>query len=297
MTLARYHRPPGRLPPKAPFPRLIPPCQNHQKGPEGVQPNTPLDGMPLWHCRPERPVRRRWGNRCASTRHSLGMPLSVHGLMHQRDRQCLAWRPYKIDTLLLFMANMAWNSSMNTAQVREMLVDRTGTRHSQDPVHHRVRCVPVGDGRIRRWLETRPPGAPTRFPVRPSISSSTAVDSVRIPVVPAKGQCKPFQEVLIEAAGDAALRLPAFVDQKGEPQVPRHRLHHQLQRLRRVRDRLSVRLARQGGFQFLKGERPQIRWEMCAAEQLCVFHYELLIISTCRQRPGTKVTGMGACPA
>ncbi|MBA1331215.1 hypothetical protein QQ73_08640, partial [Candidatus Endoriftia persephone str. Guaymas] len=32
--------------------------------------------------------------------------------------------PYKIDTLLLFMANMAWNSSMNTENVREMLTDK-----------------------------------------------------------------------------------------------------------------------------------------------------------------------------
>ncbi|REM28704.1 hypothetical protein DSI31_16880, partial [Mycobacterium tuberculosis] len=29
--------------------------------------------------------------------------------------------PYRIDTLLIFMANMAWNSSMNTMAVREML--------------------------------------------------------------------------------------------------------------------------------------------------------------------------------
>ena len=37
-----------------------------------------------------------------------------------------AWRgdPYRIDTLLLFMANMAWNSSMNTSATRQMLADR-----------------------------------------------------------------------------------------------------------------------------------------------------------------------------
>src|SRR4029450_2368100 len=37
-----------------------------------------------------------------------------------------AWRgdPYKIDTLLIFMANMAWNSAMNTVEVRRMLNDR-----------------------------------------------------------------------------------------------------------------------------------------------------------------------------
>ena len=30
-----------------------------------------------------------------------------------------------LDTLLIFMANMAWNSSMNTLQVREMLNDKS----------------------------------------------------------------------------------------------------------------------------------------------------------------------------
>lgn len=37
-----------------------------------------------------------------------------------------AWRgdPYPIDTLFLFMANMAWNSSMNTSEVRKMLNDK-----------------------------------------------------------------------------------------------------------------------------------------------------------------------------
>ena len=32
--------------------------------------------------------------------------------------------PYKIDTLFLYMANMAWNSSMNTGAVGDMLTDK-----------------------------------------------------------------------------------------------------------------------------------------------------------------------------
>jgi len=37
-----------------------------------------------------------------------------------------AWRgdPYRIDTLLIFMANMAWNATMNTSDVRQMLNDK-----------------------------------------------------------------------------------------------------------------------------------------------------------------------------
>ncbi len=51
-------------------------------------------------------------------------PLSVHGLMHNAITN--AWRgdPYRIDTLMIFMANMAWNSSMNTVNVRDMLKDK-----------------------------------------------------------------------------------------------------------------------------------------------------------------------------
>jgi anaerobic selenocysteine-containing dehydrogenase len=34
------------------------------------------------------------------------------------------------------------------------------------------------------------------------------VDSVRVPMLPPLGQCKPFQEVIVELAG--RLKLPAF---------------------------------------------------------------------------------------
>jgi anaerobic selenocysteine-containing dehydrogenase len=32
--------------------------------------------------------------------------------------------PYKIDTLFMYMANMSWNSSMNTSGVMKMLTDK-----------------------------------------------------------------------------------------------------------------------------------------------------------------------------
>jgi anaerobic selenocysteine-containing dehydrogenase len=41
-------------------------------------------------------------------------PLAAHGMMHMVIRNAWAGDPYKIDTLFIFMANMAWNSSMNT---------------------------------------------------------------------------------------------------------------------------------------------------------------------------------------
>ncbi|MDH5735223.1 MAG: molybdopterin-dependent oxidoreductase, partial [Gammaproteobacteria bacterium] len=97
---------PGGFRHKAPFPRPIPPCAKTPKGPEGVQPNTPLGGMPLgWPADPndlfvdenQQPVR-------IDKAFSWEFPLSAHGLMHNVITN--AWRgdPYSIDTLMIFMA-------------------------------------------------------------------------------------------------------------------------------------------------------------------------------------------------
>jgi len=51
-------------------------------------------------------------------------PLSAHGLMHMVISNAHAGDPYHIDTLFLYMANMAWNSSMNTSAVIGMLTDK-----------------------------------------------------------------------------------------------------------------------------------------------------------------------------
>jgi anaerobic selenocysteine-containing dehydrogenase len=48
---------------------------------------------------------------------------------------------------------------------------------------------------------------------RPISEFDGPVDSVRIPVLPPTGQCKPFQEVLVELAG--RLKFPAFVNADG----------------------------------------------------------------------------------
>jgi anaerobic selenocysteine-containing dehydrogenase len=117
---------PGGFRHKAPFPRPIPPCAKPPNDPRAVKPNTPLDGMPLgW---PEEPDDLFVNDDGSPVRidkaFSWEYPLSVHGLMHNVITN--AWRgdPYKIDTLMVFMANMAWNSSMNTSEVRKMLNDK-----------------------------------------------------------------------------------------------------------------------------------------------------------------------------
>ena len=55
---------------------------------------------------------------------SWDAPLAAHGMMHMLIRNAWAGDPYPIDTLFMFMANMSWNSSMNTTETMRMLTDK-----------------------------------------------------------------------------------------------------------------------------------------------------------------------------
>ena len=270
---------PGGFRHKAPFPRPIPPCPKPPKGPQGVQPNTPLDGMPLgWPADPNdlfvddegNPVRIDKG-------FSWEYPLSVHGLMHNVITN--AWRgdPYKIDTLLLFMANMAWNSSMNTAKVREMLVDR------DDDGEYKIPFIIVCDAFQSETVAFADLVLPATTYLerhdalsmldRPISEFDGPVDSVRIPVVAPKGECKPFQEVLIELG--TRLGLPAFVDDKGARKFrdyPDFIINYETSPGSGIGFLSGWR--GKGGEKFLKGEPNPRQWEMYAKNN-CVFHYEL----------------------
>src|SRR3546814_11951292 len=45
-------------------------------------------------------------------------------MMHTLIRNAHAGDPYRIDTLLMFMANMSWNSAMNTRETMQWLTDK-----------------------------------------------------------------------------------------------------------------------------------------------------------------------------
>ena len=129
---------------------------------------TPLAGMPLGF-RPGRRIcwSRTTARRGASTRPIPGRRRSPRtACMHTVIRNAWAGDPYPIDTLFLYMANMAWNSSMNTVETIAMLTDRnSATGELQDPAHHLFRRLSTP----RRW--------PTPIwccPTRPISSAGTA---------------------------------------------------------------------------------------------------------------------------
>ena len=279
MTLLGTIDRPGGFRHKAPFPRPIPPCPKPPKGPDAVQPNTPLDGMPLgWPADPNDLFVDGQGNPVRIDKaFSWEYPLSVHGLMHNVITN--AWRgdPYRIDTLMLFMANMAWNSSMNTDKVRDMLADKDENGEYKIPFiivcdAFQSETVAFADLVLPDTTYLERHDALSMLD-RPISEFDGPVDSVRIPVVPPKGQCKPFQEVLIELG--SRLGLPAFVDEKGARKFrdyPDFIINYETSPGSGIGFLSGWR--GKGGEKFLKGEPNPRQWEMYAKNN-CVFHYEL----------------------
>ncbi len=270
---------PGGFRHKAPFPRPIPPCPKTPTGPEDVQPNTPLNGMPLgWPADPDdlfvdddgNPVRIDKG-------FSWEYPLSVHGLMHNAITN--AWRgdPYKIDTLMLFMANMAWNSSMNTDKIRMMLNDKDETGE------YKIPFIIVADAFQSETVAFADLVLPDttyleRHDVmsmldRPISEFDGPVDSVRVPVVPPTGDCKPFQEVLIELG--SRLKLPPFVNADGSR---KYRNYPEFITKFETAPGSGIGFLAgwrgKGGEKSMRGEPNPSQWEMYAKNN-CVYHHHL----------------------
>ncbi|TNF37464.1 MAG: formate dehydrogenase, partial [Gammaproteobacteria bacterium] len=270
---------PGGFRHKAPFPRPIPPCPKTPKGPEGVKPNTPLDGMPLgWPADPNDLFVDEKGDPVRLDKaFSWEYPLSVHGLMHNVITN--AWRgdPYPIDTLMIFMANMAWNSSMNTSEVRNMLNDK------DENGEYKIPFIIVADAFQSEMVAYADLVLPDtsyleRHDVmsmldRPISEYDGPVDSVRIPVVPPKGECKPFQEVLVEMG--SRLKLPAFVNADGSRKFrdyPEFITNYETEPGSGIGFLAGWR--GKGGEKFMKGEPNPNQWEMYAKNN-CVYHYHL----------------------
>lgn len=279
MTLLGTIDRPGGFRHKAPFPRPIPPCAKTPSTPLAIKPNMPLDGMALgWPAEPDdlfvdqagAPVR-------IDKAFSWEYPLSVHGLMHNVITN--AWRgdPYRIDTLFIFMANMAWNSTMNTVEVRRMLNDRD--ENGEYKIPFLVVCDAF-QSEMTAFADLILPDTTylERHDVmsmldRPISEFDGPVDSVRIPVLPPTGECKPFQEVLIELG--TRLKLPAFVTREGRRKYrdyPDFIVNYETEPGSGIGFLAGWR--GRGGEKAMRGEPNPAQWEMYERNN-CVFHYEL----------------------
>jgi anaerobic selenocysteine-containing dehydrogenase len=270
---------PGGFRHKAPFPRAIPPTAPGLRSARAVQPDKPLGALPLaWPNGPDELFVDDAGNPMRIDKaFSWEHPLAVHGMMHNVITN--AWRgdPYRIDTLFIFMANMAWNSTMNTLDVRKMLNDRDESGEYRIPF---LIVCDAFESEMTAFADLVLPDTTylERHDVmsmldRPISEFDGPSDSVRIPVLPATGDCKPFQDVLVELG--SRLKLPAFVSADGS---------------RKYRDYADfvVRFETEpgsgigflagwrgkNGDQAMRGEPNPRQWEMYAKNN-CFFHYRL----------------------
>jgi sulfite dehydrogenase (quinone) subunit SoeA len=113
---------PGGYRLKPPYPK---PVEAHPTPHFTVTPGKPLSGPHLGYVRgPDQLALKEDGSPARIDKaFTWENPFSAHGLMHMVIPNAHAGDPYRIDTLFLYMANMSWNSSMNTSKVMEMLTD------------------------------------------------------------------------------------------------------------------------------------------------------------------------------
>jgi sulfite dehydrogenase (quinone) subunit SoeA len=144
-------------------------------------------------------------------------PLSAHGLMHMVIANAHAGDPYKIDTLFLYMANMAWNSSMNTEGTMKMLTDTDADgayviphiiysdAYSSEMVAYADLILPD-----TTYLERHDC---ISLLDRPICEADAAADAIRWPVIQPDRDVRAFQSVLCDLG--ARLNLPGFVTEDG----------------------------------------------------------------------------------
>jgi len=151
---------------------------------------------------------------------SWDAPISAHGLMHMVISNAHAGDPYPVDVLFLYMANMAWNSSMNTGGVIRMLEDR-------DPQtgEYRIPRIIVSDAYSSEMVAYADLVLPDTTYLerhdcismldRPISEPDAVQDAIRWPVVEPDRDVRGFQSVLLDLG--ARLRLPGFADSRGTP--------------------------------------------------------------------------------
>ncbi|RMF39289.1 MAG: formate dehydrogenase [Alphaproteobacteria bacterium] len=146
-------------------------------------------------------------------------PLAAHGMMHMVIANAASGDPYPIDTLFLYMANMAWNSSMNTAGTMEMLaaMDEDG--------NYRIPRIIYSDAYASEMVAYADLVLPDttyleRFDCislldRPISEADAAADAIRWPVITPDREVRGFQSVLLDLG--ARLGLPGMADADGKP--------------------------------------------------------------------------------
>ncbi|MGB6116598.1 MAG: molybdopterin oxidoreductase family protein [Mesorhizobium sp.] len=149
---------------------------------------------------------------------SWDAPISAHGLMHMVIANAHAGDPYPVDVLFLYMANMAWNSSMNTAGTIAMLEAKDETTGE-----YKIPKIIYSDAYSSEMVAYADLVLPDTTYLerhdcislldRPISEPDSVNDAIRWPVVEPDRDVRAFQTVLLDLG--ARLNLPGFVDNHG----------------------------------------------------------------------------------
>ncbi len=270
---------PGGFRHKAPYPRQVPPNVKPPSSENDIKPSTPLGKAPLgWPTQPEDLALDAKGNALRIDKaYTWEHPLAAHGLMHNVITNAVKGDPYSIDTLMIFMANMSWNSTMNTMEVRELLNSKNADGEFKIPFlvvcdAFQSEMVDFADLVLPDTTYLERHDAMSLLD-RPISEYDGPVDSVRIPVLPTTGECKPFQEVLIELA--SRLKFPAFTTEDGGRKFKDY--PDFITRFETAPNSGIGFLAGwrgKDGEKSLRGEPNPDQWKRYA-ENNCVFHYKM----------------------
>ncbi len=210
---------PGGFRFKPPYPK---PAEAHPKPHVGVTPGAPLDGPHLGFVHgPEDLALKEDGSPARIDKaFTWENPMSAHGLMHMVISNAHAGDPYRIDTLFMYMANMSWNSTMNTRAVIEMLTDKDP--ETGEYVIPRIIYSDAYSSEMVAYADLILPDTTylerhdcISLLDRPICEADAAADAIRWPVVEPDRDVRGFQSVLIDLG--ARLGLPAFVNEDGSP--------------------------------------------------------------------------------
>ncbi len=207
---------PGGFRFKPPYPK---PVEAHPTPHTGVTPGAPLDGPHLGFVRgPEHLALKEDGSPARIDKaFTWENPMSSHGLMHMVISNAHAGDPYKIDTLFMYMANMSWNSSMNTKGVMEMLTDKD---ENGDYVIPNIIYSDAYSSEMVAYADLVLPDTTylerhdcISLLDRPICEADAAADAIRWPVIEPDRDVRGFQSVLCELG--ARLNLPGFINEDG----------------------------------------------------------------------------------
>ncbi len=207
---------PGGFRFKPPYPK---PAKAHPKPHIGMTPGAPLNGPHLGFVHgPDDLALKEDGTPARIDKaFTWENPMSSHGLMHMVISNAHAGDPYKIDTLFMYMANMSWNSSMNTGGVMEMLTDKD---ENGDYVIPHIIYSDAYSSEMVAYADLILPDTTylerhdcISLLDRPICEADAAADAIRWPVVEPDRNVKGFQSALCDLG--AKLGLPGFVNDDG----------------------------------------------------------------------------------